>query len=283
MKKTRDSKCLYYKNGVLSLQGALNPPNYLGLGVFETLRARQLSLGGPYFAGILGLNEHLDRLDQGRKTLNLVSVNKSQVVECLKTALMEFDWKEALDACVRIVAERSHWFLSITPWTPTLSQNGIHLKSIDLERPIPELKSCSAIISVIAREQAVTAGADEALLVDSNGNVREGAWSNVFWVAHDNTIQTPRWGVLPGITREMVFTLAAELGFRFELTDAPLDALYQAKEIFITQATHGIVSAITINSRAIGSGTPGPITQKLRNQYENLFKTKSDILWTTKI
>ena len=79
----------------------------------------------------------------------------------------------------------------------------ISLASVPIERGFPEYKTTSAVVSVHARTEANKRGAQEALLIDRDGFVREGAWSNVFWV-ENGEILTPKLRLLPGITRKFV-------------------------------------------------------------------------------
>jgi branched-chain amino acid aminotransferase len=119
------------------------------------------------------------------------------------------------------------------------------------------------ITSVLARREASKNGFDECLLLDPNGYVAEGSGENVF-VAKDGILYTPPPPhILPGITRDSVMQMAAGLGYTVKEVNLTRNQLYLADEIFFTGTAVEVTPIREVDHHSIGSGRPGPITQKL--------------------
>lgn len=245
------------------MAGLIPDGAHLGLGVFETMRAR---LVGERPA-IIGLSLHLKRLRNGLKEIGASDIDEGELLGVLREALRPFDWESHADCLVRLIGYRSEWLLAVAPWQPSIDlARGASAVTVVAERPRPELKSCSALVSVLAREEASRRGADEAILVSASGEVTEGAWSNLFSLDRDGVLSTPSERVLPGITREIVCGLSTNVRQRI----VRLEEILSAREVFLTQATHGIIPLVSIDGRTIGEGTPGPLTTEIRSRYEAL-------------
>lgn len=121
------------------------------------------------------------------------------------------------------------------------------------------------LTAVLAIRQARLANAAEALIVDGRGSVIEGATSNVFAVLRDGTLVTPPEsdGILLGITRETVLSVAAQLGIPIKLESLPLDAVQNAAEVFVSSSIRELVPVVSVDGALIGTGKPGPVTQQL--------------------
>lgn len=136
--------------------------------------------------------------------------------------------------------------------------------------------------SVLARLEAVHRGADEALMLDANGNVAEGTGENIFMVK-DGKLSTPGMasGILRGITRDSVMHLAAELGYDIAERDITRSELYVADEVFLTGTAAEVLPVRSIDDREIGEGRPGPITLNLQKEFSNVStgKNKRHLLW----
>jgi branched-chain amino acid aminotransferase len=119
--------------------------------------------------------------------------------------------------------------------------------------------------AVLANRAARTAGAAEALIVDAQERVLEGATSNVFAVLSDGTLVTPpeHDGILLGITRESVLAVADELGVPVTLRSLQLSELFGAAEVFISSSIRELVPVVSIDGQRVGTGRPGPIVQRL--------------------
>ena len=133
----------------------------------------------------------------------------------------------------------------------------------------PKIKSLSRQHFDLATLQGRAAGADVALMLDTDGLVTEGPGFNVF-VVRGGQLFSPPDGILMGITRQTVFELAAE--HDIAAREAPLTAydLHAADEVFLTSTAGGIMPIVEIDGRAIGDGKPGPISQRVHELYWTL-------------
>ncbi|MCB0338626.1 MAG: aminotransferase class IV [Bdellovibrionales bacterium] len=271
----------YYLNGKPELNPLPSWFTHLGIGVFETLRVQRVKDNSGIEFRILGLNLHLDRLFEGARFIRAINLQVETIVETIKAACNSFFWSDYSDARLRITLFQEDWMVQMEPWRPSLDQEkGISCVTFDGERTISENKSCSAIVSAIARMTLKEQQADEALLVDREGIIREGSWSNFFWISSKDELITPATRILKGVTRSLVLELAAK-GLKVHERDCTTTSiLSQAKEAFITQTSHGIVPVIKINQQLIGSGVPGQVTKKLRADYESLLKLAEEPLTT---
>ena len=132
----------------------------------------------------------------------------------------------------------------------------------------PRIKSSNLLNNLMALRQAHEQGAYEALMLNPKGEVCEGSMSNVF-VVTDATIATPpiSAGILEGITRELVVSIAREGGFELEERMLLPDELLGADEVFITASSRQVVPIVKVDEQPIADGRPGPVTQKLISLY----------------
>jgi len=124
------------------------------------------------------------------------------------------------------------------------------------------------LVAVLAMRQAKSVQANEALIVNGEGRVVEGATSNLF-VSIDGALVTPpeSAGILPGITRQLVLEIAARAGLDVQLRSPTLGELYTAAEVFITSSVREMLPVVRVDGNAIGSGIPGPTFQQLWRGY----------------
>jgi branched-chain amino acid aminotransferase len=113
---------------------------------------------------------------------------------------------------------------------------------------------------------ALDAGAETVVLTDGAGNVVEGPGFNVFSVKN-GVITTPDRGVLEGITRRTVIEMAQSRGIAVQLQALGADALRASDEVFLTTSGGGVLPVTKVDNQAIGSGSPGPVTQSLTALY----------------
>jgi branched-chain amino acid aminotransferase len=120
------------------------------------------------------------------------------------------------------------------------------------------------LMAVLANRAARAAGAAEALIVDGQDRVVEGATSNVFAVL-DGVLVTPPEsdGILLGITRETVLAVADELGVPVRLGSLPLSELDRASEVLVSSSIRELVPVVSIDGKRVGKGKPGPLAQRL--------------------
>ncbi|MBS3938949.1 MAG: aminotransferase class IV [Peptococcaceae bacterium] len=132
--------------------------------------------------------------------------------------------------------------------------------------PLSRHKTTSFLDNVLAKKEAHAAGADEALLLNSKGDIAEGAVSNLFIVAQGE-VRTPRIedGALPGIMRGQVMALCHRLNIPFsEAKLAPAD-LFRADEAFLTNALLGIMPVARVGEQAFASGDKGSLCRRLED------------------
>jgi len=121
--------------------------------------------------------------------------------------------------------------------------------------------------SMMALQEAIGKGFDEALMLDIDGFVSEGSGENIF-VIRDDVIHTPELtSALPGITRDTIITLAAELGYQVIEKQLTCEDVSSADEAFFTGTAAEVTPIRGLDEHTIGSGTRGPITQQLQSLY----------------
>ena len=138
----------------------------------------------------------------------------------------------------------------------------------------PLIKSNNLLNNALAIQEALKRGAAEALMKNHRGELAECAMSNIFLVK-DGAVRTPPTtaGLLAGVTRAFVLELAAKTGIRaLEETLREEDAA-AADEMFFTSTTREIVPVVRLDDRVVGSGKPGPVTQRLRAAFAEALRT----------
>ena len=130
------------------------------------------------------------------------------------------------------------------------------------------MKTLAYVESVLALAEAQAAGADEALLLDTEGHLSEGSASNLFLVQR-GTLRTPplSCAALPGITRAIVIEIADKLGIAVDERPVMPDELFQADEAFLTSSVRGIVPLRIVDGRTIGPDCPGEVTRRVTTRY----------------
>lgn len=229
-------------------------------GVFETLRVDE--------GRILFLSEHLCRLQHSAKLTGLrLPKNLRQIRAFLLRASRACPWSPAR---FKVVCTNNHVLIQSSELVLDAAEaGGIAVMTVPLTRRVPQAKALPYQREIAAHEAAIRRGFHEALLVDRQGFLREGAYSNIFWV-EKGALWTPGEGMLPGITRAAVLRLAGRLKLRVRFGLPTRKCLILADEVFLTRTTAGVVPVVRIGGQAIGSGKPGPVTLELRREYERL-------------
>jgi len=145
---------------------------------------------------------------------------------------------------------------------PDKYAHGVKLASVDYVRPIAEIKTTNYTLPVLLSTEWQTQGVEDVLYYHE-GIVSESSRSNVFMVK-DGQISTPEKHILKGITRQKVMALAQKVTVR----DIRMEEILQADEVFITSTTKRILPITSIDNSVIGNGKPGPVTQELREAFE---------------
>ncbi len=186
-----------------------------------------------------------------------------------------------------------HVIIAAWPWGTYLGEealkNGIRVKISSFCRMHVNSNMCLGKIgghyvnSVMSHTEAADDGYDEALLLDVNGLLAEGAGENLF-VISNNKIYTPMLtSVLNGITRDTIFTLANDIGFEIIERSLTRDALYCADEAFFTGTAAEVTPIAEVDNRKIGDGKRGPITTQLQAAFFDAIKgnNKNSEKWIT--
>ena len=128
------------------------------------------------------------------------------------------------------------------------------------------------INSVFAKKEALNAGYDEALMLDTDGYISEGTGENIFIVRNNKIKTTPITSVLEGITRDCVIEIAKNNNLEVIEQKFTRDELYIADEVFLSGTAAEITPVREIDDRKIGNGNPGRITKIIQKEYKNLVK-----------
>ena len=250
----------------------------LGDGLFETTRVAQ---GRPF-----RLAQHLERLTRGADFLKIKPPFSPKEIHRFATELIE---KNGLaDGVLRVTltrgpgtrgysangANRPTLALTLHTLPPQSADEPVQWSLITSSFRIPAsdalaaFKSTSKILNVLARGEAESKGADEALLLNTNGEVAETAGGNLFWVYHDKicTVPTGR-GVLPGITRAVVLEICQALGLETTKRVIKPEMLRNAEGIFVTQSALGIVPVVSFDGFPVA---PSPLVDQIGTAYNTM-------------
>lgn len=221
-----------------------------GYGVFETLRT--------FNKKIVKANEHINRLFNSAKKIELkIKYKKSKILKMLIKIVKKSPYKNQR---IKIIAVKEG--IIVTSQKLAINKviyKGVAVKTINIRRSLPEIKSISYLESYFAHQQAVRDGSFEAILTDKKNEIYEGAYSNIFWFEGD-TLCTRKDHVLAGITAQ---TVIKNSPFKIKFKKITLKKLLRCSEIFLTQTTTGIVPITKINNQKIGTGEVGLLTKKL--------------------
>lgn len=254
----------------------------LGDGLFETLRVRR--------GRIVNLDRHLARLRRG---LDLLGFDLPWSSGDLAAALAATIAANGLaDAAVRLTVSRGvaaargllppleprpTVAIDATPFAgypADLAERGLRLVTSAIRRnewsPVTRVKSLNYLDSVLARREAAAAGADEAILWNTGGQLAGASAANLFlWIGEILVTPDPAAGALPGTTRDLILSELAPSA-RLNAVERSVDPgeLTAATEAFLTSALLGILPVGSVDGRPIGSGQPGPRTRRLQAAYQ---------------
>jgi branched-chain amino acid aminotransferase len=258
---------------------------HYGMGVFEGVRAYKTDNDGTC---IFRLKEHTDRLFRSAKILGMdMPFEKDQVNEAQRAVVRENNLTEAYlrPMCflgsegmgLRADGLKTHMIVASWEWpsymSPEATEKGIVVRTSSFTRHHVNIAMTKAkangnyINSIMALREALQTGADEALMLDVEGFVCEGSGENFFMV-RDGVIYTPELtSCLEGITRATVMQLANEMGYEVREKRITRDEVYVADEAFFTGTAAEVLPIRELDSRPIGEGSRGPITEALQSAY----------------
>ncbi len=255
---------------------------HYGVGVFEGIRSYEQPNGG----GVFRLPEHIDRLlMSARMCLIDTPYTRDQLVQACVDTLRQNGLRGAYlrplvflgDGAMGLGATEMPVRVAIATyvWGTYLGEEGVRrgirakvssFARASLQSSLLKAKVCGQYVnSVLAKREVVKGGYDEAILLDSTGQVAEASGENIFAVIRGRLLTPPlSAAILDGITRDSVLTLAHDLGIPADERPLSRDQLYMADEVFLTGTAAEITPVREIDDRTIGTGQPGPITQRLQ-------------------
>lgn len=161
----------------------------------------------------------------------------------------------------------------LRPYAASLYEQGAAVITLQASRPTDDGRAAGAkasnyLANLLAVHEAKERGAQEAIVLGRGGQLLEGASSNLF-IVKAGVVRTPppQPGILVGITRATVLATCEKLGVPLEEAELYPDDLYAADEAFITSSIREVMPVVGADARVIGSGAPGPVTQRLRKGY----------------
>lgn len=266
---------------------------HYGMAVFEGVRAYQTDAGTAIFR----LKEHTKRLMNSAK---IFQMNVPFSEEELTQAQLDVVRSNKLTSCylrpivwigsekLGISAKNNTVHASVAAWTwgAYLGEDGlnkgIRVKISSYSRhhvnvSLVRAKASGYYINSILANQEVTAhGYDEALLLDTEGYVSEGSGEN-FFIVRNGIVFTPDLAsCLDGITRDAIMTIAKDLGIEVREKRITRDEVYTADEAFFTGTAAEVTPIREVDDRIIGSGTRGPITEKIQKVFFDAVAGKND-------
>jgi len=247
-----------------------------GDGLFETLR---IYAGKPFC-----WPQHVERLQRGAEFLKL---RLPFGPKALRDAVMQLIRRNDLpEALLRITLSRGVGPRGYSPRgadQPVLVMSLHPAPGVDLRNPplwrlvtssmrlpsreaLAQFKTCNKLPQILARAEAEASGADEALLLNTDGEVAEAASSNLFWIQH-NTVCTPPLasGILAGVTRSVVLEICQRLALPAREVGILPTALQQVDGIFVSLSSFGIVEAASLDGQPVRQS---PLATKIREAYE---------------
>lgn len=266
---------------------------HYGMGVFEGVRAYETSKGGAIFR----LFDHTKRLFDAASKVNITipyTINElcdAQKGSMSKNNLLEGYIRPIVFLGNESMGLRSQDSLSVNvaiacwEWPsymdPEAKKNGISVIKSPYQQYDNPLYSNNKIIgtyvnSIMAVNDAISKGAEEAILMDKNGHISEGSGENIFIVKNSRLVTPTTDFCLNGITRQSVISIANDLDFEIEEKDIIFDDLLDADEAFYTGTAVEITPITKVNESKIGSGSIGPITETLQKKYSEIVCGEDD-------
>ena len=257
---------------------------HYGMAIFEGVRAYKT----PQGTAIFRLKEHTQRLFNSAKIFQMVIPYDMETImaaqrEVVRTNNLEscylrpLAWIGSEKMGVSARGNTIHVSIAAWPWGAYLGEDGlargIRVKTSSFTRHHVNVSMVRAkasgyyINSILANQEVTADGYDEALLLDTDGYVSEGAGENVFIVKNGKIYTPDLASCLDGITRDSVLTMARDLGIEIIEKRITRDEMYCADEAFFTGTAAEVTPIRELDNREIGSGSRGPITEKLQSLF----------------
>jgi branched-chain amino acid aminotransferase len=294
-----DEKSKIWKNGKIidweeaTIHLASHVIHY-GSSVFEGVRCYKTRKGSAIFR----LNDHTQRLLNSAKIYRMpVRYNRDEINEASKEIIRINGYEEAY---LRPIIYRGYHSLGVDPrncpvdtailtwkWGAYLGAEALE-KGVDVRvsswkrfapNTLPALAKAGAnyMNSQLIKMEAIEDGYVEGIGLTEQGTISEGSGENLFFV-HKNKIYTPSLScsILPGITRESVIQIAADLGYKVTEQVIPREMLYLADEVFFTGTAAEITPIRSVDHIQVGNGSRGPVTKLIQEKFLNILSGKDD-------
>lgn len=267
MKTFLDGKFVDEKDALVSI----NEPGFLyAQGVFETMLADRRK--------IFRLNEHLERLVYSSRRINLDLPYSKQQLEDIIEKVLKINKFSPLVLRLTVWQGRDTGHLALmvkkyAPWPQSKCQAGFKaiISSVcqNENNFLANIKSSSRLHFLLAQKEAEAKGADEAILLNTKGNITEGTRTNIFLIK-DDILYTPdkESGCLLGITRQAVLDIAKKFKIKSYEKKINLGELFSADEAFLTNSLIGVIPLTTLGNKKIGSTVAGKLTLFFRQKYQ---------------
>jgi len=257
-----------------------------GDGVFEGIRS--------YSRLVFKLKEHIDRLFESAQSIMLdIPLSKERLIKAVISTLKENGLK---DAYIRLIVTRGEGDLGLDPrkcrgnatiiiitdkialYPEKFYKEGLKIITVPTVRNLPEalnpqIKSLNYLNNILAKIEALNAGSDEAIMLDSLGYVAECTGDNIFIVKRQHLYTPPQcMGTLRGITRDALLEIAR--GNRIPVHEHVITRheVYISDECFLTGTAAEIIPVVMVDGRTIGTGKPGKLTLTLMKKFKELTK-----------
>ena len=265
---------------------------HYGMGVFEGTRAYETNEGTAIFR----LQDHTDRLFRSAHILNMqIPFDKATLNQVQREAVAKNKLKSAYlrPMCfygsegmgIRADSLKVHVMVAAWEWGKYLGEDGIEkgirIRTSSYIRNHVNSVMCKAkangnyMNSILALQEAISCGYDEAMLLDHEGYVAEGSGENIFLVRNGKLITPDLTSALEGITRETIFQLAEECNLEVVEKSITRDEVYVADEAFFTGTAAEVTPIREVDDRTIGNGGRGPITERLQTMYFDAVQGRS--------
>ena len=265
---------------------------HYGLGVFEGVRAYSTPEGTKIFR----LNDHTSRLFESAKAVNMkIPFSQQEINEAQKEVFRvnELDEGYIRPMCfygsegmgLRADNLKVHCIVAAWEWpsymSPEAFEKGINIKISSYKRETGNIVSRSKVngnyvTSIMALQEAMKEGYDEALLLDDENNISEGSGEN-FFIVKNKTLYTPDLDAsLDGITRKSIISLAEEMDIKVKVKKVKLQDVLDADELFFTGTAAEVVPIRSVDKKLISDGVRGEITTILQKNYFDQVRGKRD-------
>ncbi|MFB6208776.1 MAG: branched-chain amino acid transaminase [Candidatus Nanohaloarchaea archaeon] len=265
---------------------------HYGTGVFEGIRAYEND-GVP---AVFRLDSHMERfLDSAKITGMNLDYSKQELVNATEKIILENELKSCY---VRPVAFRGYGpmglnpndnpvkvSIAVWPWGAYLGEealkNGVEVQTASWNRHHPNVMPTKAkangnyVNSVMAKQEAIRNGMDEAIMLTPEGYVAEGSGENLFAVRNGELLTPPASSVLEGITMDSVRQIAEDLGYAVKEKRMTRDQLIRSDETFFTGTAAEVTPIREIDGKQISDGR-GPVTEEIQSEFMEVVSGKGE-------